>query len=289
MPVHPVQLETATTPANLAPYKVLVMTYEGMKPMDSTANQAVADWVKAGGALGFIDDRNPYNHVKSWWNQTEADSHRTPRKALFASIGLSHDARPGSYTVSKGTLIFDASSPGGLTYQKRGGSHVRKLVRQACAAVKLDYREADHLALRRGPYLIAAGLEGSSPEAGHDLPVDSSTSSHGSPVVTSVKLNPRSRVLLFDIELAQKTFPRVLVSACKVLGEARTPGDGLSFVAVGPDQTEALIRVGLPGEPRTVTVNGEALLGASQTWDEESHTLLVRFPNKAVGQRVVIE
>jgi hypothetical protein len=96
-------------------------------------------------------------------------------------------------------------------------------------------------------------------------------------------------VLLFDIEQAQKTFPRVLVSACKVLGEAHSPGGGLSFLAQGPDQTEALIRVGLSGGPRRVTVNGEPLAANSQTWDEKSHTLLIRFPNKAAGQQVVIE
>jgi hypothetical protein len=291
MPVHPVQLKTATTPVNLTPYKVLVMTYEGMKPMDPTVNQAIADWVRAGGALLFIDDDgDPYNHVKSLWNQSDPDSHRTPREALFASMGLSHDARPGSFTVGKGTLIFDASSPAGLKYQKEGGSHVRELVRQACAAVKLDYREADHLALRRGPYLIVAGLEGSRPEAGHELRgrfID--LFAPALPIVTSVKLNPQSRVLLFDIEQAQKTFPRVLVSACKVLGEARAPGQCLSFLTLGPDQTEALIRVGPSGAPRRVTLNGEPLAATSQAWDEESRTLLVRFPNKAVGQRIVIE
>ena len=138
MPVHPVQLETATTPANLAPYKVLVMTYEGMKPMDPTVNQAIADWVKAGGALVFIDDdRDPYNHVKSWWNQPGPDAHRTPREALFASMGLGHDAKPGTFTVGKGTLIFDASSPAGLTYQKAGS-----LARAGACAAGLRRRQA---------------------------------------------------------------------------------------------------------------------------------------------------
>ena len=286
MPVHPVQLETATTSANLAPYKVLVMTYEGMKPMDPTVNQAIADWVKAGGALVFIDDdRDPYNQREKLVEPRPAPSaHRIPRKALFASMGLSHDTRPGSYTVGKGTLIFDASSPAGLTYQKQGASHVRELVRQACAAVKLDYREADHLALRRGPYLIAAGLEGSSPEAGHELRgrfID--LFAPGLPIVTSVKLNPHSRVLLFDIEQAQKTFPRVLASACKVLGEAHAPGGGLSFVAVGPDQTEALIRVGLPGAPRRVTVNGEALPAARRHGTRNRTRCLSVFPTKPLG------
>ena len=86
MPVEPVQLETATIPGNLATYKVLVMTYEGMKPMDQAANQAIADWVKAGGSLVFVDDdRDPYNHVKSWWNACwDAILPHAPRVALRA-------------------------------------------------------------------------------------------------------------------------------------------------------------------------------------------------------------
>ena len=291
MPVHPVQLETADEPANLAPYKVLVMTYEGMKPMDPTASQAIATWVKAGGTLVFIDDDgDPYNQVKGWWNQPGPDSHRTPRQALFASMGLSQDAKPGAFTVGKGSLIFDASSPAGLTYQKQGASRVRELVRQACTAAKLDYREVDHLVLRRGPYVIAAGLAGSNPQSGHELSgrfID--LFAPGLPVVTSVRLNPRSRVLLYDIEQARKSFPRVLASACKILGEVHAPGSTLSFLAFGPDQTEALIRVGLSAAPRRVTVNGEPLAADAKTWDEESRTLLVRFPNKAAGQKVLIE
>jgi hypothetical protein len=109
------------------------------------------------------------------------------------------------------------------------------------------------------------------------------------PIATSVRLNPQSRVLLFDIEHARKAFPRVLVPACKVVGEAPFEGSGLSFLALGPDQTEAVIRIGLSSAPRRVTVNDQPLVAASRTWDAESQTMLVRFPNKAVGQRVVIE
>lgn len=77
IPVEPVQLETAVTTGSLGRFKVLVMTYEGMKPMDAQANQAIADWVKAGGALVFVDDdRDPYNAVKSWWNQEGSSASR---------------------------------------------------------------------------------------------------------------------------------------------------------------------------------------------------------------------
>jgi hypothetical protein len=267
------------------------MTYEGMKPMTEAANQSIADWVKAGGALVFVDDdRDPYHAVKSWWNRPGASSYRIPREALFATMGIPRGAKPGLFTVGKGTVIFDAASPAGLTYRREGAGHVRDLVRRACSAAKLDYRETSHLALRRGPYVIAAGLGDSPSGEGHELRgrfVD--LLAQGLPIVTSVKLTPGRRVLLVDVDSVKASFPRVLASACKVMGGAQTPGGGIRFLARGPDQTEAAIRVGLPRPPRTITVDQQPAAPDSRTWDEPSRTLLVRFPNKAQGRQVAIE
>ena len=52
MPVEPVQLETATIPGNLARCKVLVMTYEGMKPMDRAAQPGDRRLGQGGGLPG---------------------------------------------------------------------------------------------------------------------------------------------------------------------------------------------------------------------------------------------
>ena len=154
----------------------------------------------------------------------------------------------------------------------------RQALKQVFDAIRADNKKS-------GRDIIAAGLEGSSPEAGHELRgrfID--LFAPGLPIVTSVKLNPHSRVLLFDIEQAQKTFPRVLASACKVLGETHAPGQGLSFVARGPDQTEALIRVGLSGAPRRVTVNGEPLAASLADMGRGiSHSCLSAFPTKRLG------
>ena len=142
MPVEPVQLETAATPGSLARFKVLVMTYEGMKPMDAGANQAIADWVKAGGALVFVDDdRDPYNAVKSWWNQAGlARSPHAPRGALLAAgTGTRDEARllpprqghPGLRRVqSRGAVVSpgrrDAGPGAGAPGLRRGGDRVSR-------------------------------------------------------------------------------------------------------------------------------------------------------------------
>ncbi|MHB1767751.1 MAG: hypothetical protein ACYCUV_07850, partial [Phycisphaerae bacterium] len=69
MPVESVQIEYAVAAGFLDRYRVLVLTYEGQKPPTPTFHDALAAWVKRGGALVVIDDDNdPYNAVREWWN-----------------------------------------------------------------------------------------------------------------------------------------------------------------------------------------------------------------------------
>ncbi len=291
MPVEPVQLETAAVPGNMAKYKVLVMTYEGMKPMDKAANQAIADWVKAGGSLVFVDDdRDPYNQVKSWWNSGGAESFRTPRESLFALLGLSPDAAVGTHAVGKGNLIFEAASPAALSYRKDGGDRVRTLVRLACESAKVDYHETNHLVLRRGPYVIAVGLEAPPSAATHELRgrfIDLFAPQN--PIASSVKLTPGRVCLLYDVDRVRDTFPCVLSSACKTFEEQTTPEGRFQFQVRGPDRTESLVRIGLRKAPRQVTLDGQPLAGDSWTWDAATQVLLLHFPNKASARQIFIE
>ena len=291
MPVEPVQLEAATVPANLGRCKVLVMTYEGMKPMTRDASLAIAGWVKAGGSLVFIDDdRDPYNSVQGWWKQDGSQAYHSPREALFAMMGVALNIGAGSHSVGKGTLIFDVSSPAALAYRKEGASGSRELVRQACSAAALEDRETNHIVLRRGPYLVAAGLENATSEQPHELRgcfIDLFSPSLA--VVTSVVLTPGRRVLLYDVDGIQRDSSRVLASACKIVDPSTTARGQLRFRAVGPDQTEAVIRIGLSRSAVHVTLDEQPLEPGSRNWDEASRTLRVRFPNRAAGRWVVIE
>ena len=113
IPAEPVQLENATIPGALKGQKILLMTYEGMKPMSPEVHPALASWVKDGGVLVFVgDDRDPYNGVRAWWNdKSRGMSYKPPREHLFEQLGLAKDAAPGAHPVGKGTVIYDAGSP----------------------------------------------------------------------------------------------------------------------------------------------------------------------------------
>jgi hypothetical protein len=291
IPIEPVQLENLKTAADLNRYKLLIMTYEGMKPMTADPHAALADWVKQGGALLFIDDdRDPYNAVRAWWNAPGGPSFATPRQPLFETMGVGRDAPPGDYQVGKGVLIWDAVSPSSLSYQPEGADHVRKRVEQAADAIGLDYHEADHMVLRRGPYLIAAGREptpGQSPRVlqGHFIDLFDAQL----PIVHSVALGPSERSLLIDLDRVPGDRPRVLASACKVTGETATDTGGLRFVARGPTGTTASLRVALPTRPAHIAIDGQPLGSTPPSWDEASRTVLLRFENAAEGRMVEIE
>jgi hypothetical protein len=291
VPIEPVQLENVVFPGGLASLKVLIMTYEGMKPMTSEVHSALATWVKNGGALVFLgDDSDPYNKVHAWWNDAEKKmNYDAPREHLFEGLGLGKSLSSGKFTAGKGTLFYDQRSPATLAYQKEGAGQIRELVRLACQSTASDYRETNYLLLRRGPYVIAAGLDESvsgEPKVlrGHfinlfdaDLPIQS-----------TVKLLPGTRYLLFDVDHPRAPGPSVLASACKVLGAEKTPDGAFRFYAEGPAKTEAVARIALSGPPNALTLDNNPFPPEARTWDGPTKTLLVRFPNSPSGHWITI-
>jgi hypothetical protein len=289
LPVEPVQLENSVLPGALAPYRILLMTYEGMKPPSAEDSLALADWVQGGGVLVFIDDdQDPFNAVRAWWNTTP-NAYVTARAALFTHLGLAADSGPGTYSVGSGAVVYDIASPAAMTYQADGADRVRALVQTACRAVQLPYHETNFLSLRRGPYVVAAGLDESLPDAPHTLVgrfldlFDADL-----PIVDTVTLVPGHRAFLLDLDCVPGTGPVILAAACKTLGATSLPDGGFRFHASGPDKTEAAVRLRLATPPQSVTLDDKPLAPSAQIWDAATNTLFLRFPNAASGCWVTV-
>ncbi len=291
IPAVPVQLENVTIPGALKDHRVLLMTYEGMKPMKPEVHDALAAWVRQGGALVFVDDdRDPYNGVRSWWNDASRGmTYRAPREHLFERLGVGKDAGPGTRKVGAGWLISDTNSPAALSRRPDGADRVRDLARRACEAIGLAYRETGHLALRRGPYVVAAGLDESLERPPHVLRgrfIDLFDARL--PILESVTLAPGSRHLLLDLDHAGATRPAVLASACQTLGAEAAPDGSFRFHAEGPENIEASGRVALPSAPSEVRLDDRPLARDAWSWDAASRTVWLRFPNAPAGHRVTI-
>jgi hypothetical protein len=293
MPVEPVQIESAYSKSAarfLERYKLLLLTYEGQKPPSPEFHQALAAWVRAGGALVVVDDdKDPYNKATDWWN-SEGNHFPTPRDHLFQVLGLPASAT-GLHSIGKGYVLYEPRSPAALTYLPDGGDQVYGFVRQAARPAHLFLKESSALVLRRGPYVIAAGLD-KNPEGGQQS-VQSATV-NGDLInlfdaelgeSSEVAVQPGTRALLLDVNYFKSSAPRILAASAKIT-DLHVSADRLTFEAEGIDQTNAIVRVLLTKSPREITVNGK-LLDPGQ-YHQSGRTLLLHFLNCASAQQVQI-
>ena len=286
IPVEPVQIESATAAGFLDRYKLLLLTYEGQKPPKPEFHDALAKWVRAGGALVVVDDdADPYNSVREWWD-TSGRTYRAPRYHLFEKLGLRADVT-GMHQVGRGVVVREALSPAALTYKPDGAETVLSAARMAAGGVKLPWKETNSLVLRRGPYVIAGGLDETLPDA-HPYVLPGRYLDLFDPELktqTNVAVTAGARLLLFDLKTASPADFKVIAAACRVR-EENVDGRTLRFHADGIGDTNAVVAIAAPAEPAEILVGGKPLDGAS--YDYSQHVIRVRFPNATAPMDVEV-
>ncbi len=263
IPVDPVQIESATAPGFLSRYQVCCSSLTKAKSRQRRSFMPRwPTWVRDGGALVVVDnDDDPYNAVREWWN-TAPNSYTTPREHLFAQLHIPIDGA-GLFHVGRGMVLSERVSPAALTYQPDGGDTLRGYARQAAAAVHLRWSETNALVLRRGPYIVAAGLDepvpGATPVMLHGHFVDLFDADL--PVLTTVTLTPGTRDLLFDLDYKRtaSAMPRVVAAACQVR-DVHATARRLTFAAEGLADTNAVVRIQSRLKPTSVSIAGKILL-----------------------------
>jgi hypothetical protein len=251
MPVAPVQLENLTIPGYLDGLRLLVLSYQGMKPLTPEVHAPLAAWVKAGGVLVVCDDdSDPYKAVREWWN-SDGRRYSTPREHLFEQLEFNaakHEAQtnsPAEWRHGKGAVLWLRSSGTLLAASAEGDAQWLSVVRQAATRANLKWRETQHLILRRGPYVIAAGLDESiaaEPKvlAGRFVNLLDSELR----VQDNVRVEPGTRLFLRDLNVTNSE-PQLLASACKALLAGRE-SSSLSFTVEGISRTPAVVLIHTP-------------------------------------------
>ena len=287
IPLAPVQLENVTVPRYLNGFRVLLLSYQGMKPLTPEVHAPIADWVKQGGVLVVCDDdSDPYNAVREWWN-TDGRHHLTPREDLFAQLGFDPaKSQAGSegipqveWRLGKGSVIWLRKNPVQFAATAAGADQLVDVVRQAATRAKLKWRETNYLSLRRGPYVIAAGLDESIPGAPKELRgrfvnlFDSELREQ-----KTVRLDPGTRVFLRDLDATSGRKPQLLAASCKALLTAPA-GKSLSFAVEGVAETPAVMLVRTTKAPLSITLDGQPLTPFE--FSEKAGLLWIRFVNEA--------
>jgi len=288
MPVTPVQLENVTISNYLSGFRVLTLTYEGMKPLTPDVHAPLADWVKKGGILLVCDDdKDPYLTVRDWWN-TGNMHYTTPREHLFEQLGITVSSENlGKLTpVGKGGVIWLKENPVAFT---TGGESEKQFIQAAKLAVSkagLTWKETNYLKLRRGPYIVAAGLDESTSDPVRTLRgrfinlFDSELK-----VKESIDLTPGSRYFLLNLKEHKEKGPTVLASACKAL-KIKSEKQNLSYVCDGVPNTPAVVLFRMPKAPTAVAIDSQPL--TTVNYDQENHLLWVHFKNADKPQTLTL-
>lgn len=287
LPVTPVQLENVTLPHYLDGFHILLLSYDGQKPLSPEVHAPLAQWVKRGGILIFCDnDADPYLKVHEWWNR-DGKSYATPREHLFELLGLGQSvAGDVFHQVGKGGVIWLKERPVDLSVSAQGAAQILAATKLASEKAGLKWRETNYLLVRRGPYLIAAGLDEST--------VANSRVLHGAfvnlfdpalRVLNDISIEPGSRWFLLDLQGARSGAPRVLASACKALPKEQTP-QATSFTVEGVGQTPAIMLLASLKAPLAVTLDGKNL--TTFEYSAKDQLLWIHFENTVIPRELVV-
>lgn len=288
LPVTPVQLENVTVTNYLKGFRVLLLSYDGQKPLSPGVHAPLADWVRKGGVLVVCDaDADPYLKVRDWWN-SEGRNYATPREHLFEQLGLSKSVEHGKLqTVGKGALIWMHERPAHCSASVEGGARVVAATKEAVKAAGLKWRETNYLLLRRGPYVIGAGMnESISSEAREVSGRFVNLFDPELRVRSGVSLAPGSRVFLLDLDEARTGKPHVLASACKALPKEETRSR-VSYTVEGVGQTPAIVLLESPKAPRTVMLAGQPV--PTFEYSAKDKLLWIRFENDVTPRELAVE
>ncbi|HTV61350.1 MAG TPA: hypothetical protein VMH30_02140 [Verrucomicrobiae bacterium] len=288
LPVAPVQLESVTIPHYLDGFHILFLSYDGQKPLSPDVHPPLVDWVKRGGVLVFCDkDADPYLKVREWWN-TGGNHYGTPREQLFQMLGLTNSVATKQFiSIGQGGLIWLCERPADLAASPAGAVQVIATAKLAAGKINLKWRKTNYLLLRRGPYLIASGLDepiSATPRelSGHFVNLFDSELR----VQTNIAIVPGSRWFLLDLDDARTGKPHLLASACKALLQ-KQKRNRITFAVEGVGATPAIALLESPQPPRAVTLAGQNL--KTFQYSAKQHLLWIHFENEAQPRELSVQ
>jgi len=273
IPVEPVQLESVTIPHYLDRYKVLYMTYRGQKPQTNDLHGPIAAWVRAGGTLVFVDDdRDPYNHVREWWND-QGKTDALPRQDLFRSLGV--EASINNASVGKGHLIFIRRDPTAIAADPNGPDELLDVAKKALGK---KWETHGWMALQRGPFFVRGGEGNLKPENSIDL------------FDPELKVQAKQDEVTkcgFYIDLSSIRGVKPIYIAGPDMAEENIGNGTWAGTIEGQVGVPAVALLKIPGPPKSVTLDGSPL--NDTTYDSKEHLLWIRFPMTAKPQRVTVD
>jgi hypothetical protein len=287
IPVTPVQLENVTIPHYLDGFRILFLSYDGQKPQSPAVHAPLAEWVKNGGVLVCCDaDADPYLKVREWWN-SDGKNYATPREHLFEALGVDNSLTPGVFhSIGQGGLIWLKQRPVDFSTSAEGATRIIETAKLAARNIHWPWRENNYLLLRRGPYVIASGLDEAPAMPVHELNGRFvNLFDPGLHVQEKISITPGSRWFLLDLDAVHTGQPHLLAAGTRALPPVQT-NDHLTYTVEGVEATPGIMLLESPRAPRAVTLDGNPL--STFEYSAKDRLLWIHFTNEARPQTVSI-
>lgn len=292
VPVDLVHMENLGYPDALAHTKVLLMSYANMKPTSALVHEKLLAWVKAGGVLVYYGkDADPFQQVKEWWN-TSPLQYSTPLAHLLHLMQAAPSQQDAAYTYGKGKVYVTKKDPKEIVLQPHADQAFIKQIEQAyetdAHAGKLQFKNSYRL--DRGPYTLAAVLDENADQK--PLVIQGpliDLYNPELPILQSKSIAPTQQAFLYRVTQTKGSkLPKVLAAASRVY-DFKMQQSTISFSTKSPSNTNNVMRILLPAKPRKVAVKHQAAEEpATQAWDTQTSTLLLKFRNYSEGVEVKI-
>jgi hypothetical protein len=288
VPVKTVHIENVSFAQTLKNIKLLIMSYSNMKPMDKTAHDHIAEWVKKGGVLLYCGrDEDAFQNVQEWWN-TGGNTFKAPSEHLFLKLGLKEPFKAGEYKYGDGKVCILRNDPKEFVLnENKDGEFVntiKKLYETEAGGGKLEFK--NHFTLTRGPYEIISVVDENADQSPYTISgklID--LFDPEIPVLNEKLVKPGEQAFLYNIgSVKNPKTPQVLVTAARVYDE-KIARNEYSFVVKSPLNTTNVMRVLLPEKAREIKVTDAAgkVLQSNESRDESSKTCFLTFENNPDG------
>lgn len=289
VPIRPVQLDNVRRFSGyLEDYKILLLSYEFMKPEYADLHNAIAGWVRSGGVLIYVGDgSDPFRNVSEWWNMGK-QKYESPVEHLFESLGLEIKLKPDIYSVGKGVFAYMKVHPSKCANEKKYADQLRETVKFAMLTAKdktLKYNPTDSFILHRGPYIVAAVID----ECVIKKPVELEGKfvdlfKVDLPLVYKYIIKPGEQCLLYDLSKIDSKLS--LIAASSRVESLESDSVGFSFKAIGPEGVNAVARFYSDRLPISVSAENYKTKGKLKvrlSLDEASSTFLLNYSNCTEG------
>ncbi len=281
LPVRPVQLDNIRrVPGYLSSYRVLVLSYEYMKPEHPDLHPALAQWVRDGGTLIYVGDgSDTFHRVVHWWNSGACD-YDTPAAHLTEQLGLGRTPKAGITPVGKGQFCLLPCPPQDIACEKAQADTYRALVHEAMAGAGIPWEERADMILHRGPYVITAVMEDEGAKA---VTLEGSYINLFDTALSRVEnpcLKPGDVGLWYDVSSLPADVENEVIAAAARLEQVEIADKRFSFTAICPGNSRCVMRV---ADHRRVK---DVISDTPITLTREDGGYLLSFQNSNAGVRI---